>query len=309
MFIVLACSRYILTCSLSLSLLLTLLFYSVETEYAEKYEQMQQRHLQEFEAVGGGVGGEGGGEESEPATQAAPETETTTAAAEPATTIQPPDDDNNNNISSSSKLEKARRKREKQKEQERQKDAAIRAELETVTQSGPSARDAEMAAIQAQLEPLGLCIATIPADGHCLYRAVQAQLLSASLTTTDTDTTVVDDDLVWQMRETCANAILDQGHDLEAFLEFTDNVPDLQTYVNRVRTRADCWGGHVELRALSTALQRPIHVYQAAGGCLVIDDSHGNASSSSNVVEPIRLSYHLRYYSLGEHYNQVIAKK
>jgi OTU domain-containing protein 6 len=278
---------------LSLSLLFTTL-YSAETEYAEKLEQMQQRHKQEVEAVIGlaEAGGTGGETDQKAATEA--ETE---AAANVQSEMESEGNKNNN-----SKLEKARRKREKQKDEQRQKEANIAAELQSVAQSGPTARDAEMNAIQAHLTPLGLQIATIPADGHCLYRAVQAQLMNTSV--------AVDDDLVWQMRDTCANALMDQAHELGAFLEFTEDVPDLESYVHRVRTRADCWGGHVELRALSTALKRPIHVYQAAGGCLVIDDSCNDESSSSNSsAEPIRLSYHLRYYSLGEHYNHVIAKK
>lgn len=72
-------------------------------------------------------------------------------------------------------------------------------------------------------------------------------------------------------------------------------------YVNQVRNTAE-WGGHLELRALSLALDRPIHVYSVQSGAepLKIDAGAGNDDS------PIRLSYHLHYYALGEHYNQVV---
>jgi OTU domain-containing protein 6 len=71
-----------------------------------------------------------------------------------------------------------------------------------------------------------------------------------------------------------------------------------------VRNSAE-WGGHLELRALGMALDRPIHVYSVQSGNkpLAIHDDHDN-----NGKKPILLSYHLHYYALGEHYNQVIKK-
>lgn len=73
--------------------------------------------------------------------------------------------------------------------------------------------------------------------------------------------------------------------------------------MERVQNSAD-WGGHVELRALSLALKRPIIVYsaQTVEPLQIHVDEYGDK-------EPIRLSYHLHYYSLGEHYNCVVVKK
>jgi OTU domain-containing protein 6 len=84
-------------------------------------------------------------------------------------------------------------------------------------------------------------------------------------------------------------------------------------YVDRVRSSAD-WGGHLELRALSVALQRPIIVYSARSAePLRIEEqqhdtinSDGISADEDSDFVPIRLSYHLNYYALGEHYNQVV---
>ena len=83
------------------------------------------------------------------------------------------------------------------------------------------------------------------------------------------------------------------------FCEYNDATPDYSAYVNQVRNSAE-WGGHLELRALSIALKRPIVIYSAQS------KEPLTISEVVEVEEPIRLSYHLNYYSLGEHYNQIV---
>ena len=104
----------------------------------------------------------------------------------------------------------------------------------------------------------------------------------------------------------CADILKANESEFAPFCEFTDEIPDYQQYVESVRSSSN-WGGHLELRAVSMALQRPVHVYSVSSSSnaepLVIDASTEHASST----EPVRLSYHLNYYSLGEHYNTVIA--
>jgi uncharacterized protein YcfL len=73
------------------------------------------------------------------------------------------------------------------------------------------------------------------------------------------------------------------------------------------------------------ALRRPVHIYSiqtrepviidasaaavaaSSSSSIVSDDQEATTSTSNYVVEPIRLSYHLHYYALGEHYNRVVA--
>ena len=56
-------------------------------------------------------------------------------------------------------------------------------------------------------------------------------------------------------------------------------------------------GGHLELQAISTALDVCIEVYSAENPVLKIGEEKEGA--------PLRLSYHLHAYGLGEHYNSV----
>jgi OTU domain-containing protein 6 len=111
----------------------------------------------------------------------------------------------------------------------------------------------------------------------------------------------------------CADTLASHTDDFAPFCEYTDdNDKDdnpYQAYVAKVRHSAE-WGGHLELRALALALNRPILVYQAHSAVpLEITSSSPSPSSSSSDdwIEPIRLSYHRHYYALGEHYNQVVV--
>ena len=249
---------------------------SVETEFAEKQKQMEQRHLSELSALQGAAKDEGA-----PA-------EVTFAVAEEAK----PDKEEEPAMSKEEeerqrKLEKARKKREKQKEKERRREEEIAAETAA---AGPSPRDVENAQIMATLQPLNLTIRDVTADGNCLYRAVAAQVTDAAY---------------GDIRQLCADALATNEAEFAPFCEYTDSVPDFDTYVQRVRSSAD-WGGHLELRALSMATNRPIHVYSAANQTAMVIESSGSDVTTTNGGDPILLSYHLHYYALGEHYNQVV---
>lgn len=71
------------------------------------------------------------------------------------------------------KIAKAKRKRDKQKE----KEARIQREIEEGNRTvDTSLRQIELEKIEAVLRPLNLKISEVEADGHCLYRALAAQL-------------------------------------------------------------------------------------------------------------------------------------
>jgi OTU domain-containing protein 6 len=81
------------------------------------------------------------------------------------------DDENDAELERQRRVEKARKKKEKVREKERERERRIAEEL---ANAGPSARDLENEIILNQLRPLNLRIREVPADGHCLYRAVAA---------------------------------------------------------------------------------------------------------------------------------------
>lgn len=97
----------------------------------------------------------------------------------------------------------------------------------------------------------------------------------------------------------CADTLTSNEAEFSPFCEYTDEVTSFDDYVDQVRNSAE-WGGHLELRALSLALKRPIYVYSVQSGTKPLKIDGGDKP-------PIRLSYHLHYYALGEHYNQVVA--
>lgn len=104
----------------------------------------------------------------------------------------------------------------------------------------------------------------------------------------------------------CADTLLKHQDEFSPFCEYTDDVSTFDEYLSRVRNSAE-WGGHLELRALGIALNRPIYVYSVQSGAKPLA-IHEDSESENTGKESILLSYHLHYYALGEHYNQVIKE-
>lgn len=189
----------------------------------------------------------------------------------------------------------AARKESKAARRRRQKaEAEVESERRVAEEKagmGPSERLRETEAIVAQLTPLELRIHDIPPDGHCLYAAFANQLAHVG------DAAAHD---VGSLRAAAADHLLARRAEYMPFLEeveFDETKYDL--YCERLRKEA-VWGGQVELRALSTVLQRRVEVFAADMPLLVT----GEEFSSD---EPLRLSFHRHYYNLGDHYNSVVG--
>jgi hypothetical protein len=184
----------------------------------------------------------------------------------------------------------------------------------------------------------------VEADGHCLYRAVAAQTNREYQEIRKYSTTVVMhvfcstvlayySCFVLAQNNTqrfliclffifyfcccimyfpgalCADTLQANQDELAPFCEYTEDVASFDAYVDRVRSSAE-WGGHLELRTLGMALDLPILVYSLQSGSKPLaihdDDERNDDDGGKNNKTPIRLSYHLHYYALGEHYNQVV---
>lgn len=246
-----------------------MIYLSTEKEFDEKLQKLKDKHAGELTAFDddGGPAAPSSTTEAEVEAEAAPVEETP---------IDPEEE------ARQRKLEKARRKREKQREKEMKREKEIEEEN---ANAGPAPRDVENAQILDRLNPLNLDIKEVTADGHCLYRAVAAHIGKDYS----------------DVRSLCASSLQEHEADFSPFAEYNESAPDFPSYVEQVRSSAE-WGGHLELRALSTALKKQVHVYSAQSPTALV------IGEEQNEQEPIQLSYHLHYYALGEHYNRVVKK-
>ena len=139
----------------------------VEQEFATKLQDLEEKYAQELEQLRG----------TETPLDLVGETATDTTLTPTDTASGTPqtfelNEENNNLTEKERKLEKARRKKEKQK----QREIEMERELEEIAaNAGPNMRIVEMEQIQSALSPLQFTIVEVPADGHCLYRAIAAQ--------------------------------------------------------------------------------------------------------------------------------------
>ena len=276
----------------------------MEGEYAIKLNDLEDRHRLELSALGG---------------------DDTADADSTKDTDESTKIDNAIDVAAidrQKKIEKIRQQKEIDRqriiEQERQL-------IEDAKNIGPTLRDIELQQIEQQLQPHHLRIQPIPADGNCLFRAIAAQCHRATTTTTTIDTMLLSS--YQDIRALCAETMRVNESEFAPFCEYNSNnnnnndsentITNYQEYVNAVQYSSQHWGGHLELRALSMALQRPVHIYSShtlhTNGPLIIDASTSSSSTEindtaeSSLLEPIRLSYHLHYFALGEHYNQVVV--
>ena len=233
---------------------------------------------------------------------------------------------------SAEKAEKKRQKnllkKQKAREAEKQRELQIQEDL---ANAGPSARVVESDRMkELYLDPNKLHIVEVPADGHCLYRAVAAQcdedidyrgirkwnswgvthtlaLFCVCFELRNSQILILHAELLFLQPcfcfasstpsgGICADTLSSHAEEFAPFAEFDDSY---EAYVGRVRSSAD-WGGQLELRALSQALHRRIVVYSANAPPLTM------GCDIATEDEPIRVSYHKHYYALGEHYNCVV---
>ncbi|XP_038171879.1 OTU domain-containing protein 6A [Arvicola amphibius] len=141
--------------------------------------------------------------------------------------------------------------------------------------------------IAAILAAKNLEMKPIPADGHCMYRAIQDQLVfSVTVESLRYRTAYymkkhIDDFLPFFTEPEAGNF-----YTREDFLRYCDDI------VSRA-----LWGGQLELRAMSHVLQTPIEVVQANSPIIVIGEEYNR--------KPITLVYLHYACEFGEHYNSV----
>nr|CAI5826677.1 unnamed protein product [Callosobruchus analis] len=188
------------------------------------------------------------------------------------------------------RVSRAQKRRQKKESEAREREKRI-AEQAEKNKEGP--RMAETNAIKQALKSLNLKLHNIPADGNCLYLAVNHQLQITGRSTQSVN----------DLRKSTAEYLMKNKDD---FMPFMCNELDESEIVSEEQFESYCkdvattklWGGQLELRALSNILMCPIKVIQASGPPTL----QGESFKGPELV----LTYHRHLYRLGEHYNSTM---
>lgn len=186
------------------------------------------------------------------------------------------------------RVTRAQRRRNRKENEEKEREKRIQ-DQEEKNRSGPRAKETNT--IKEILQGEGLQLYSIPADGNCLYCAVNHQL-----GVTGREHYSVD-----KLREITANFMREHKED---FMPFMDNDSDepitdhqFEEYCKNIAT-TKFWGGQIELKALSNALKCPIKIIQASGPPTIQGEDFPGP--------PLIVTYHRHLYRLGEHYNSTL---
>lgn len=195
------------------------------------------------------------------------------------------------------KKSRTQKRKEKKAQQElARKQRMAEEEAESAASSNPRLEEREK--LVSVLQPLGLAIRDIEPNGHCLYAALSDQL-SVKM---GIEVGVV------ELRRTCADHIREHSPSFLPFLTDTTTGDQLSQaefdrYCSDIADTAT-WGGQLEIRALSCVYRVPVEVFQADAPRLVIGE-RGEEGDTDQLIR-LSLSYHLKEYQLGEHYNSVV---
>ncbi|XP_071765159.1 deubiquitinase OTUD6B isoform X2 [Centroberyx gerrardi] len=189
-----------------------------------------------------------------------------------------------------SRVSKAQKRRDKKAAQEKERDSRI---AEAEVQNLQGVRHQEGLKLAQKLAQRQLQIREISSDGHCMYRAIEDQLVQRAMP-----------ELSLSLKELRSRTAEHMRSHADDFLPFLTNAntgdmyttDEFEKYCSDVEHTA-AWGGQLELRALTQVLHLPIEVIQADSPTIKIGEEYdGN---------PITLIYMRHAYGLGEHYNSV----
>lgn len=202
------------------------------------------------------------------------------------------DDDDDEVQPTQQRVSKAQKRRNKKEREAREREQEIRVELQNAANQ-PSPKQIELQQITAKLSGRQLGLHMIASDGDCLYHAVRHQLELHALPAHS----------VQELRTETANYVRAHKDSFICYMihpETGDLLTDEQfeTYCQDI-AKTHAWGGHIELKALSSLLRVPIEVIQAEGSSTLLgQEEFGGA--------PLVICYHRHIYQLGAHYNSTV---
>lgn len=192
------------------------------------------------------------------------------------------------------KITKAQKRRQKKMEEEAIREKRIEEER---LEMGETDQELEEGQLHAKLEPLGLQVKEIQADGHCMYRSVEDQLKRAGKETSYQDLRKQAADHMREHREEFMPFVLAELETTESESRTPEDI--FATHCMEVESTAS-WGGQVELHALSRSLHTPIEVYSAMLPLMVL------GTEFEDTGPPLRVAYLQHAFGLGQHYNSVV---
>lgn len=113
-----------------------------------------------------------------------------------------------------------------------------------------------------------------------------------------------------ELRKRACSHLLSHADDfLPFFIAASDGDSDatFQEYCEKIRDTG-VWGGQMEIQALAIDLAVAIHVVQADGTIVRMNEngSNGNGKDGDESNPVLWISYHKHEYGLGEHYNSLV---
>ena len=189
--------------------------------------------------------------------------------------------------------EEPARKMSKSEKRREAKAAATQKKLEQISELNyeVTKRSTEHFKITEYLKSLSLTVYEIPADGNCMFYALQHQLQDRGLPQSVND-----------MRETAANYMKQHQDDFLPYLVHPKtgdmlSGEEFTSYCEEIKTDG-VWGGMHEAHAISSALEVPIKILQADVPPIVFGEEYD--------TEPVILLYYKHKYGLGEHYDSIV---
>uniref|UniRef100_A0A182U5C5 ubiquitinyl hydrolase 1 n=1 Tax=Anopheles melas TaxID=34690 RepID=A0A182U5C5_9DIPT len=246
----------------------------IQEEIANLEQEIEQRHAEELNRLNLTDASE------QPAAQELP-------PSTPATNGEETNEESNTE-KPETRLSKAQRRRDKKAQDNREREEQIKQESALLQKSSP--RVLEDNRINGLLLKRGMLSHAVPADGDCLYTAINHQLVQRGIGSYS----------VPELRRMTADYIEANRDTLICYMSHPDtgemlSEPEFDKYCKQVRS-TKAWGGEIEIKALASSLRCPIEVIQAEGPSTV----HGEGESADRKLV---LTYHRFMYRLGEHYN------
>ncbi|XP_052895962.1 deubiquitinase OTUD6B [Anopheles moucheti] len=241
----------------------------IQEEIANLEQEIEQRHADELNRLN---------------LSDAPEP----SANQPDSNEEANEEPNDDNGKEEPRLSKAQRRRDKKAQDNRERDALIKEEQAQLLKSSP--RILENNRINEILIKRSMLAHSVPADGDCLYNAINHQLSQLGIGSYS----------VPELRRMAADYIEANRDTMLCYMSHPDtgdmlSPEEFDKYCHQVRA-TKAWGGEIEIKALSTSLKCPIEVIQAVGPATVHGEDEG-------AHRKLVLTYHRHMYRLGEHYN------